>query len=198
MSCQNWLKGPHVKSDTHTTNTLAGKMHKNCWLVTCHTDTYIQRRCYTSSKTSLSVRLKVLSDDSRMSRGSPLYRCTVLYSRRRLPALVLTRGRAKWESWRVLLERSTEFAESWEERACGSPVLRILWRRLRDWTSYSWRAVSQPSSSRTSDILSYFRRSETARDKNWALSGGAECYSLIRCHRPPNSIGRARVPGRRL
>ena len=34
MSRQNWLKGAHVKSDTHTANTLADKIHKK--LLTSH------------------------------------------------------------------------------------------------------------------------------------------------------------------
>ena len=40
-------------------------------------------------------------------------------------------------------------------RSCGSPVQRILRRGLRNWNSYSCRAVSHPSSPRKSDSFRF-------------------------------------------
>ena len=72
------------------------------------------------------------------------------------------RERAKSASCRVDLERSWEFTGRWEARSCGSPIQWILRRRLRDWDSYSCRAVSHSSSSCTPDMLSNFLWPETA------------------------------------
>ena len=115
------------------------------------------------SKYWSTSRLKDFRDRSRISSGRRLYDCATLKRRRRLPASVLTRGRARSASCLVDRERRVELTWSWEERASGFPVQRILWRKLSECCSYSWRSVGQPSSSRTSDIWSNFRRPETVR-----------------------------------
>ena len=80
--------------------------------------------------------------------------CRLLFSRA---------GRARSESWRVFLGRTSELVEIWEARACGSAVVRILWKRLRDWCSYSCRAVSQPSWQFLSHVR-YVIKFSSARD----------------------------------
>ena len=103
------------------------------------------------------------------SGGRPLCCCTVPNRRRRLPASVLTRGRDRSASCRVDRERREELTRRREERVSVSPVQRILCRRLREWSSYNWRAVGQPSSSRTSDMWSNFRRPETTRSAKFRI-----------------------------
>ena len=120
------------------------------------------------NKNSETERLKPPSDRFLISGGRRLYSCTIPKSRRRLPDSVLARGRARSASCRVDRERIEELTRSWEESVSGSPVQRILCRKFKEWSSYSWRAVGQPSSSRTSDMWSNFLRSDTTRSaKFW-------------------------------
>ena len=81
----------------------------------------------------------------------------------RLPASVLTRGRAKSRFWRVERERRLELTWRWEARACGSPVIWILWSKFRDCCLHSSSAVGHPSSLRMFERWSNFRLPDMIR-----------------------------------
>ena len=92
------------------------------------------------SNVCLRVRLKHLTDISRMSAGSSLYHIGPRYRNRRLPAAVLTDGRRKSSSWRVVQTRASRFVWMEVEMDTGVLYTRILCssasqgRRHRFWT----------------------------------------------------------------
>ena len=122
IKCNVWTLGTHSTCMPDKKNIIKYEKNDETSTVRWRVWTYHP----SVSNIRLRVRLKHLTDISRMSAGSSLYNIGPRYRIRRLPASVPTDGRRKSSSWRVVRTRASRFVWMEVEMDTGVLYTRIL------------------------------------------------------------------------